>query len=201
MGAKIGVAANAVCATGPHVYQTVGSPITDAPEEKTRCGGRSIDMGIPTTLDAYEATALISYAQGDTCHCGPEFDIKMFGPGHHADTDCCWWLFCINADGQGSVTTGGEGPHPKTDKKSTQDVIPGNETVGSVEGKTIGIKGVTWLNTDASRHVEGWVDTTGSGTSWCKVVEDNISRWGKETTATAVNDEETLEAGKRKRGI
>ena len=86
MGGKIGVAADAVCATGPHVYQTVGSPITDAPEEKTRCGGRSIDMGIPTTLDAYEATALILYAQGDTYNCRLEFDIKMFGPGHHADT-------------------------------------------------------------------------------------------------------------------
>jgi hypothetical protein len=69
MGGKIGVAVDAVCAT-------VGSPITDAPEEKTRCGGRSIDMGSPTTLDAYEATALISYAQGDTCHFGPEFDIN-----------------------------------------------------------------------------------------------------------------------------
>ena len=67
--AIIGVAVDAVCAT-------VGSPITDAPEEKTRCGGRSIDMGSPTTLDAYEATALISYAQGDTCHFGPEFDIN-----------------------------------------------------------------------------------------------------------------------------
>ena len=27
MGGKIGVAADAVCATGPHVYQTVGSPM------------------------------------------------------------------------------------------------------------------------------------------------------------------------------
>ena len=41
MGGKIGVAADAVCATGPHVYQTVSSPITNAQEEKTRCGGRS----------------------------------------------------------------------------------------------------------------------------------------------------------------
>ena len=62
-------------------------------------------MGIPVALDIYEATALVSYAQGDTCHCRPEFDIKMFGPGHHEDgIDCCWWLFCINADGNGSVT-------------------------------------------------------------------------------------------------
>ena len=76
MGGKIGVAVDAVCATGPHGYQTVGSPITDAPEEKTRCGGRSIDMVSPTTLDAYEATALISYAQSDTCRFGPEFDIN-----------------------------------------------------------------------------------------------------------------------------
>jgi hypothetical protein len=171
-------------ATGPHVYQTVGSPASDAPEEKERCGGRSVDMGIPTALDSYEATAIIDYGPADqNCSCGNEFDIKMFGPGHHSGGDCCWWLFCINNDGNGSVTTGGEGPHPTTVKDSTQGVI--KASIGSVGGKKIGIKGVTWLNSDgASRHVEGWVDVTGAGTSWEKVVEDDLTSWGNETTAT-----------------
>jgi hypothetical protein len=40
--------------------------------------------------------------------CGTEFDVKTGGP-NHSGSNCCWRLFCINADGNGGITTGGEG--------------------------------------------------------------------------------------------
>lgn len=100
----------------------------------------------------------------------------MAGPVHD-NGRCCWWLFASNTDenddgvGEGEFTTGGEGPHPRTFKDSKDGVISEVQGLGNIEGKTLGIKGVTRDNGDGTRHFEGWIDRTGSGTNREKAAE------------------------------
>ena len=56
-------------------------------------------------FDAYEATWCGSFS-------GDDLTIKMYGPPHHSDGDCCWCVMHIKEDGK--MVPGGEGPHPSS---------------------------------------------------------------------------------------
>lgn len=182
-GGKLGAAAGDT-ATGWNVY----SPVSGS-----ECGGKDGSQTIGCSgndvwsvrsdhdgcaLTNYEATGIMVFKQNSTCKCGTEFDVKIGGPSH-GDGNCCWWLFCINNDGSGGITTGGEGPHPDTDKDCKNGVLL--DTIGDVQGKKIGIKAITWANQDGTRHFEGWVDPSGSGTSWQIAAQVDSAEWGMAT--------------------
>jgi hypothetical protein len=179
-------------ATGQHVYAagsgtcsgTDGSQSIGCSGGQTHSERHDFDS---CQLTNYEATAILNY-NASSCGCGDEFDVKLGGPGH-SDGNCCWWLIAVNNDGSGGITTGGEGPHPDTTKDSKEGVIV--DSVGSVDGKKVGLKGVTWDNGNGTRHFEGWVDVTGSGTSWQKVAEQDLAEWGNnEKTGTIASDQQ-----------
>jgi hypothetical protein len=55
--------------------------------------------------DAYEATWCGSFS-------GDQMTVKMYGPPHSSDGDCCWCNGIVHEDGTFAV--GGEGPHPSS---------------------------------------------------------------------------------------
>ncbi|HEY1247717.1 MAG TPA: hypothetical protein VGE97_01895, partial [Nitrososphaera sp.] len=83
---------------------------------------------------------------------GDEADIKMWGPTH-SNSGCCWCI--VNINGAGDVCTGGEGPHPTTDKCRKK---VGN--VGSVKGKLVGLCHVIRAGSGGA-HSEVWIDVGG----------------------------------------
>lgn len=187
--------------TGANIYQTTGNSCPNTCSGD--CGGSNSvrnehDNCAPTN---YEGTAIIQYGTHGTCDLGTEFDVKLAGPVHD-DGRCCWWLFAVNTDenddgvGEGGFTTGGEGPHPDTGKSCKDGIIPEVEGLGNIEGKIIGIKGVTWANADGTRHFEGWIDRTGSGTNWEKAADQNVTEWGAATdcTGNATQSTSTIES-------
>lgn len=54
---------------------------------------------------AYEATWCGTFS-------GDDLTIKMYGPPHSNDGDCCWCVIHVKEDG--SMQPGGEGPHPNS---------------------------------------------------------------------------------------
>ena len=176
-------------ATGWNVYQKTGESST-SPEHRvdqeigcSGCDALSQRDNHTVTATNYEATAIIQLQPNDTCNCGDEFDVKLLGPEHSNGGYCCWWVFGILPNG--GIYTGGEGLHPKTSSKNEGDgsgILKSN--VGPLS--KAGIKAVTWDNGDGTRHVEGWVDITGAGTSWERVVDDDITEWGHNEEATSL---------------
>lgn len=55
--------------------------------------------------DSYEATWCGTFS-------GDDLTIKMYGPKHSADGDCCWCVMHVKEDG--TMAAGGEGPHPNS---------------------------------------------------------------------------------------
>lgn len=55
--------------------------------------------------DSYEATWCGTFS-------GDDLTIKMYGPKHSSDGDCCWCVVHVKEDG--SMQPGGEGPHPNS---------------------------------------------------------------------------------------
>ena len=180
-------------ATGNHVYQSTGNTCSG------KDGSQTINCSDGSThserhdfdscgITNIEATGIIQLKAGDHCGCGggDEFTVKLMGP-KHSDGNCCWWLLAVYQNG--NIRSGGEGDHPDTEKDSTDGVIKQN--VGSLEGKKVGVKGVSWDNGNGTRHFEGWVDVTGTGTSWEKVVQQDLSEWGdKKKTGTPASDQQ-----------
>lgn len=178
-------------ATGKVIYAQTGKscPGEDGSQDIGCGGGNTFSARSDhndCALTNYEATAIIQLQAGDSCGCGDEFDVKLLGPTH-SDNNCCWWLVGAHPDGE--VFTGGEGPHPDTDKSCDHGVI--KSSIGSIDGKKVGIKGVTWDNGNGTRHMEGWFDITGTGESWEKVVEEDITEWGKTSDPCSSNATET----------
>jgi hypothetical protein len=184
--ATVGAAAGDT-ATGWNVYTPTGNDCTGGDgSQEIGCSGTRIwsvrSDHNTCALTNYEATGIMVFKQNASCDaCGTEFDVKLGGPSHTGD-NCCWWLFCINADGNGGITTGGEGPHPDTGKSCKDGVEL--DSIGSVEGKKIGIKAMTWANSDGTRHFEGWVDPTGTGNSWKFAAQQDVAEWGQATDCT-----------------
>lgn len=56
--------------------------------------------------DSYEATWCGSFS-------GDDLTIKMYGPPHSDDGDCCWCVLHVKPD-SGQFVGGGEGPHPSS---------------------------------------------------------------------------------------
>jgi hypothetical protein len=124
-------------------------------------------------LQNYEATGILQFTSDCSCG-GDEATIKHLGPdGHHSNNPgCCWEI--------GTVTQGGkvgfnmEGPHPDTTNPKPEKVL-GN--VGSLANKKIGMKSIVWKSGTGFHH-EIWVDPTGSGTSWKKYGQREVTSWG-----------------------
>lgn len=55
--------------------------------------------------DSYEATWCGTFS-------GDDLTIKMYGPQHSNDGDCCWCVMHVKEDG--TMVPGGEGPHPSS---------------------------------------------------------------------------------------
>lgn len=67
--------------------------------------------------DSYEATWCGSFS-------GDDLTIKMYGPPHSSDGDCCWCVLHVKPD-SGEFVGGGEGPHPSSnceDKGSGESI-------------------------------------------------------------------------------
>ena len=62
------------------------------------------------TAEAYEATWCGTFS-------GDDLTIKMYGPPHHSDGDCCWCVVHVSPDG--TMSPGGEGPHPSSNCNDT----------------------------------------------------------------------------------
>ena len=181
-------------ATGQHIYQTTGGTCSCGDGSQTiGCGGSDVHSERQDCdncgLKNYEATAIIDFSPS-SCGCGDEFDVKLGGP-NHSDGSCCWWAFVVNENGSGGITTGGEGPHPDTDKKSKDGVVL--DSIGDIKGKKIGIKGITWDNGNGTRHFEGWVDRTGTGTSWELGASQDLSEWGKSKKTGTIPSNQQVE--------
>ena len=58
------------------------------------------------TDESYEATWCGSFS-------GDDLTIKLYGPEHHNEGDCCWCVLHIKPD-SGQFVSGGEGPHPSS---------------------------------------------------------------------------------------
>lgn len=177
-------------AVGKHVYATAAGT----------CGGNihTQDIGCSGGSSAsqrgdhencklfnHEATGILQFGGG--CGCGDEATVKHYGPTHQ-DGNCCWALAGIEQNGD--ISFGGEGPHPETVKDDKQGVIKAN--VGDVTGKKVGIKGVVWDKGGGTFHQEFWVDVTGTGESWEKVAERDMTEWGHEekTSTPAASDQQ-----------
>lgn len=57
------------------------------------------------TASSYECTWCGSFS-------GDDLTIKMYGPEHHSDGDCCWCVVHVKESGE--MVPGGEGPHPNS---------------------------------------------------------------------------------------
>ena len=123
-------------------------------------------------LQNYEATAIIQFTT--QCDCGgDEATVKHYGPSH-SERNCCWMIGNVQQDGQ--TFLGAEGPHTNAGMDKKQMKIG---SVGSLAGKTVGIKSIVW-KTPNGAHQELWVDPTGSGTKWnrlCLAFQSGFRRY------------------------
>ena len=80
--------------------------------------------------------------------------LKLGGPAHK-DGACCWIIPDFATDGSPKRTLEYESPHPKNHGVNPK---PASEIGGSLVGKWIGYKGISYLAKDGnSRHVESWI--------------------------------------------
>src|SRR3982750_1066543 len=134
-----------------------------------------------TPFSAIEATI---YFQFNGTACGkpdPEMSIKLWGPTH-SNNNCCWCIGVVTASGK--VCFGGEGPHPST---TTCQQNLGN--VGSLRGKTIGMKYIIWPGSGGA-HQELYLDT-GNG-QWRKMGQRD-GPCGKDKKSTTVSKNQQVE--------
>jgi hypothetical protein len=109
-------------------------------------------------FSSYEANWYLTL-NGQNCGKGyNQATIKMWGPTH-SDSNCCWALLVI--DDKGNLSFGGEGPHPHT--STSQKKIA---SLGSLTGKSLGLKGIIWPLATGGAHLEAWVDL---GAGWKKM--------------------------------
>lgn len=135
-----------------------------------------------TPFSAIEATI---YFQFNGTACGkpdPEMSIKLWGPTH-SNNNCCWCIGVVTASGK--VCFGGEGPHPST---TTCQQNLGN--VGSLKGKTIGMKYIIWPGSSGGAHQELYLDT-GNG-QWRKMGQRD-GPCGKDKKSTTVSKNQQVE--------
>lgn len=134
-----------------------------------------------TPFSAIEATI---YFEFNGTSCGkpdPEMSIKLWGPTHSAG-NCCWCIGVVTASGK--VCFGGEGPHPST---TTCQKTLGN--VGSLRGKTVGMKYIIWPGSGGA-HQELYLD---AGNGQWKFMGSREGSCGKDKTSTTVSKNQQVE--------
>lgn len=78
--------------------------------------------------------------------------LKLTGP-KHSDGNCCWTIPDFATDGSPKRTLETEKPHPCNHSINPK---PLSEIGGSIIGKFIGLKGITYVKND-TRYVESWI--------------------------------------------
>lgn len=78
--------------------------------------------------------------------------LKLTGP-EHSDGKCCWVIPDFATDGSPKRTLETEKPHPNNHSVNPK---PLSEIGGSIIGKWIGYKGITYVK-DGKRYVESWI--------------------------------------------
>lgn len=115
-----------------------------------------------------ESTVDFDWSSG----CNDTMSIKHYGPDH-SDNNCCWLI--MNVDGSGKFFLGGEGPHPNTSK----DNLATGSSMGSLKGKRVQVKLVTWIDNQVHARGYGLV-----GGQWKQFISWDGSQFGDNKKAS-----------------
>lgn len=172
---------------GSTIYKTTGKTIAT---KDNGLGGQTIHYAssgkaassrrLDTGSVGFSSIEATIYFQFNGTNCGkpdPEMSIKFWGPPHSGSA-CCYCIAVVTASGK--VCFGGEGPHPST---TTCQQNLGN--VGSLKGKTIGMKFVIWPGSGGA-HQELYLDI-GNGQWKLMGTRDGPCGKDKKSTTPAPN--------------
>lgn len=121
--------------------------------------------------DSYESTWCGSFS-------GDDLTIKMYGPQHSSDGDCCWCVLHVKPD-SGEFVGGGEGPHPSS---NCEDKGSG-ESIGSTSN--ICVKAII----EPGPHVIGYALVNGA---WKEMINYTGPCGCSETSDTKTGDQVTF---------
>jgi hypothetical protein len=121
--------------------------------------------------DSYEATWCGSFS-------GDDLTIKLYGPPHSNDGDCCWCVLHIKPD-SGQFVGGGEGPHPSSNCEDKGE----GESIGTTSD--ICVKAVI----QPGPHVTGYAVVDGA---WKQMIDYTGDCGCDETASEKTGDQVTF---------